>query len=33
MEEGCFQIKLKKLQVLERNYAEEKTKGSHLYGG
>jgi hypothetical protein len=31
MGEGDFHIKLKKLQVLERNYAEEKTKDCHLY--
>jgi hypothetical protein len=31
VEEGCFYIKLKKLQVLDRHYVEKKSKGFHLY--
>jgi hypothetical protein len=30
---GRFHIKLKKLQVLKHEYAEEKTKGCHLDDG
>jgi hypothetical protein len=33
MEESRFHIKLKNLQLLERDYAEEKMKGYHLYDG
>jgi hypothetical protein len=33
MEESRFHIELKKLQVLEHDYAKEKMKGCHLYDG
>jgi hypothetical protein len=33
VEESRFNIKLNKLQILERDYAEEKTEGGHLYDG
>jgi hypothetical protein len=33
MEKCLFHIQLKKLQVLERDYAEEETKGCHLNDG